>query len=76
MTRRRAPSLAPGAHLNNMFEIVQPIAADETGEVYEARNIQTKDPVAIRVVRPELARDETIPGAVAQGSPHSRPSPP
>jgi serine/threonine protein kinase len=60
MTRRRAPSLAPGAHLNNMFEIVQPIAADETGEVYEARNIQTKDPVAIRVVRPELARGETI----------------
>jgi serine/threonine-protein kinase len=60
MTRRKAPSLPPGAHLNDMFEIVQPIAADEAGEVYEARNIQTKDPVAIRVVRAELARGETI----------------
>ena len=60
MTRRKAPSLAPGAHLNDMFEIVQPIATDEIGEVYEAHNIQTKDLVAIRIVRPELARDASI----------------
>ena len=38
------------------------------GEVYRGHNIQTGDPVAIKIVLPEFARDPRILALVPQGS--------
>jgi eukaryotic-like serine/threonine-protein kinase len=57
---RKAQSLPQGTQLNNMFEIDELVTAGGMGEVYRGHNIQTKDPVAIKVVLPEFAQDEFI----------------
>lgn len=49
-----------GLQLNGMYEIDRHIATGGMGEVYRGHNIQTDDPVAIKIVLPEFARDETI----------------
>lgn len=51
--------LTPGTVLSNTYEIVEYIALGGMAEVYRARNIHTDEPVAIKVVLPEFARDET-----------------
>jgi eukaryotic-like serine/threonine-protein kinase len=57
---RRSQSVPQGTQLNNMFEIERLLAAGGMGEVYRGRNIETGDPVAIKLVLPEFAQDEMI----------------
>nr|WP_051000087.1 protein kinase [Sinorhizobium fredii] len=45
-----------------MFVVDERLAAGGMGEVYRGRNIATGDPVAIKVVLAELAKDETVVG--------------
>ena len=49
-----------GTELNGIYRIDEKIAIGGMGEVYRGHNIQTNDPVAIKIVLPEFARDETI----------------
>ncbi|MEM8811301.1 MAG: protein kinase [Pseudomonadota bacterium] len=49
-----------GTELNGIYRIDEKIAVGGMGEVYRGHNIQTGDPVAIKIVLPEFARDETI----------------
>ncbi|MEN3793641.1 protein kinase [Fulvimarina sp. MAC3] len=55
-------SLAAGTQLNGIYEIDRKIASGGMGEVYRGHNIHTEEPVAIKAVLPDLARDETILG--------------
>jgi serine/threonine-protein kinase len=50
-------SVKRGARLNGMYEIETLIAQGGMGEVYKGFNIQTSDPVAIKMILPELARN-------------------
>jgi len=52
--------VARGTVLNGMFEIDEKLASGGMGEVYRGHNVVTGDPVAIKVVLRELAKDETI----------------
>ena len=52
--------VAPGTQLNGIYEIDERIAMGGMGEVYRGHNIQTGDVVAIKIVLPEFAKDETI----------------
>ena len=49
-----------GTQLNGIYEIDELIAIGGMGEVYRGHNIQTDDVVAIKIVLPEFAKDETI----------------
>ncbi len=51
--------LPPGTRLNGIFEIERRIASGGMGEVYRGRAIETGDPVAIKVMRTDLADNET-----------------
>lgn len=53
-------SVAKGMQLNGIYEIDALIATGGMGEVYRGHNIQTGDPVAIKVVLSEFARDQAI----------------
>lgn len=55
-------SLTAGTQLNGIYEIDRKVASGGMGEVYRGHNIHTDEPVAIKAVLPELARDETILG--------------
>ncbi|MBT9373087.1 serine/threonine-protein kinase [Rhizobium sp. CSW-27] len=59
-THINSPSVGPGTTLNGMFAIDEKLAAGGMGEVYRGHNITTGDPVAIKVVLRELAKDQTI----------------
>jgi serine/threonine-protein kinase len=48
-------SVRRGVRLNGMYEIETLIAQGGMGEVYKGFNIQTNDPVAIKMILPELA---------------------
>ena len=50
-------SVRRGVRLNGTYEIEALIAKGGMGEVYKGFNIQTNDPVAIKMVLPELARN-------------------
>ena len=50
-----AASLAPGTRLNGIFAIDRRLAVGGMGEVYRGHVIETDDPVAIKVLRPDLA---------------------
>jgi serine/threonine protein kinase len=50
-------SLGRGVRLNGMYEIETLLAQGGMGEVYKGFNIQTGDPVAIKMILPELARN-------------------
>jgi serine/threonine protein kinase len=52
--------MRPGARLNNVYEIERLVAQGGMGEVYRAFNIQTGDPVAIKMIRPEFSDDSEI----------------
>lgn len=65
MTER--PSASPGTsripagtRLNGIYEIDQRVASGGMGEIYRGHAIQTGDPVAIKVIRSDLADDESI----------------
>ena len=53
-------SLRPGTRLNSVYEIERLIANGGMGEVYRGFNIVTRDPVAIKLIRPEFASDPEI----------------
>ena len=50
-------SVRPGARLNGIYEIETLIAEGGMGEVYKGFNIQTRDLVAIKMIRPDLSRN-------------------
>ena len=62
MSDQNSPSgrsgLSRGTRLNGIYEIEAPIAEGGMGAVYKAHNIQTGDPVAIKVVLGEHAGNE------------------
>ena len=49
-----------GTELNQTYRIDSLIGIGGMGEVFRGHNIQTGDPVAIKIVLPEFARDEMI----------------
>jgi serine/threonine protein kinase len=49
-------SVTAGTHLGP-YEILAPIGAGGTGEVYRARDTRLERDVAVRVIHPELAAD-------------------
>jgi serine/threonine protein kinase len=51
--------LAPGTRLNGIFEIDHRIASGGMGEIYRGHAIETGDPVAIKVMRTDLADNTT-----------------
>src|SRR5215210_4168924 len=51
--------IGPGTQLNGIYEIERPIAAGGMGEVYKGHAIQTGDIVAIKMMLPELAENES-----------------
>ena len=53
-------SVRPGTRLNGIYEIEQLIAQGGMGEVYRGFNIQTHDPVAIKMIRPEFSNNTEI----------------
>lgn len=60
---RISPNLANtgvGTQLSGIYELDERIASGGMGEVYRGHNIQTGDHVAIKIVLPEFARDQTI----------------
>ncbi len=58
--RSSLKSMRPGARLNNVYEIERLVAQGGMGEVYRGFNIQTGDPVAIKMIRPEFSNDPEI----------------
>jgi serine/threonine protein kinase len=53
-------SIQIGVELNQTFRIDALIGAGGMGEVFKGHNIQTGDPVAIKVLLPEFARNDMI----------------
>ena len=55
------PSMVgPGTQLNGIYEIDELIASGGMGEVYRGHNIRNKTSVAIKIILPEFANDETV----------------
>ena len=54
--------LSPGTRLNGIYEIDHLIAAGGMGEVYKGHTVQTGDPVAIKVLHPEYAKNDAALG--------------
>jgi serine/threonine-protein kinase len=52
------PIIPAGTQLNGIYEIDEPIAAGGMGEIYKGHAIQTGDPVAIKLIRTDLAEAE------------------
>lgn len=50
----------PGVLINDNYRILKMVSAGGMGEVYRAENIFTGDPVAVKIILPNLARDESI----------------
>lgn len=63
--------IAPGTELNQTYRVDALIGVGGMGEVFRGHNVQTGDLVAIKIVLPEYAHDDTI-LELAQGSPHSQ----
>jgi hypothetical protein len=60
MTKVEGGGVPPGTQLNGIYEIDQRVAKGGMGEVYIGHNIQTGDKVAIKMILPELAHNQTI----------------
>ena len=56
----RTSAVSIGTELNQTYRIDSLIGVGGMGEVFKGFNIQTGDPVAIKIVLPEFARDEMI----------------
>jgi hypothetical protein len=52
------PRLSPGTRLNGIYEIDQPIGLGGMGEIYKGHVVETGDPVAIKMMLPELAEND------------------
>jgi serine/threonine-protein kinase len=61
-TRVMAPpeGVAVGTQLSGTYELDRRLASGGMGEVFRGHNIQTGDPVAIKIVLPEFASDAMI----------------
>ncbi|MBN9073327.1 MAG: protein kinase [Rhizobiales bacterium] len=62
-TRILGPQFAAagvGTQLSGIYELDERLASGGMGEVYRGHNIQTGDSVAIKIVLPEFANDQTI----------------
>ena len=57
--REAMPSFAPGALLAQRYRVVRFIARGGMGEVYEVEDLELRERVALKTVRPEVAHDET-----------------
>src|SRR6185295_589703 len=53
-------SLAPGLVLASRYRVVSFLGRGAVGEVYEAEDLELGEEVAIKVLRPEIARDERV----------------
>ncbi|WP_245424214.1 serine/threonine protein kinase [Methylovirgula sp. 4M-Z18] len=56
----RGSAVSIGTELNQTYRIDSLLGAGGMGEVFKGHNIQTGDPVAIKIVLPEFAQNETI----------------
>lgn len=57
------PSLLPtGMRLNGIFEIEKLIGEGGMGQVYRARALEAQDIVAVKVIKAEVARDQSLMG--------------
>ena len=52
--------LPAGTRLSDIYELESTIAAGGMGEVYKGRMIETGDPVAIKMIKPELAGNDAV----------------
>jgi serine/threonine-protein kinase len=52
------PRISPGTRLNGIYEIDHLLGTGGMGEIYKGHAIQTGDPVAIKLMLPELAENE------------------
>ena len=50
--------VSSGTRLNNIYEIDQPIGVGGMGEIYKGHVIETGDPVAVKLMLPELAAND------------------
>lgn len=50
--------ISPGTRLNGIYEVESLIAIGGMGEIYKGHAIQTGDPVAIKLMLPDLAENE------------------
>ncbi|MDO5622790.1 MAG: serine/threonine-protein kinase [Paracoccus sp. (in: a-proteobacteria)] len=55
-----AEVVQPGTLINNNYRIIALISAGGMGEVYRGENIFTHDPVAIKLILPDLAQDKAV----------------
>jgi len=53
-------AFVPGEVVANRFRVDRFLAEGGMGEVYAAEDLELGDPVALKTIRPELARDERI----------------
>ncbi|MFY9826748.1 MAG: tetratricopeptide repeat protein [Thermoanaerobaculia bacterium] len=56
--RARGGSLAPGGVLAGRYRVVAFLGRGAVGEVYEALDQELGDAIAVKILRPEIARDE------------------
>jgi len=56
--REAMPSFAPGVLLAQRYRVVRFIARGGMGEVYEVEDLELRERVALKTVRPEVAHDE------------------
>src|SRR4051794_8363681 len=56
----RSESLAPGEVLAGRYRIVGFLGRGAVGEVYEAFDQELNEAIAVKVLRPEIARDERV----------------
>src|SRR6202167_5462366 len=50
--------LPAGTRLNGIYEIDQPIGMGGMGEIYKGHLVETNDPVAIKMMLPEMSANE------------------
>jgi tetratricopeptide (TPR) repeat protein len=54
------PTLATGMVLSERFRLVRFLAEGGMGEVYEAEDLELGENVAVKIVRPDVARDDAV----------------
>ena len=57
---RSSPAFAPGDLIAQRFRILRFIARGGMGEVFEAEDLELREHVALKTIRPEIAEDETV----------------
>lgn len=54
------PTFAPGAVLAGRFRVIELLARGGMGEVYQAEDLELREAVALKTVRPDLLRDSRV----------------